>query len=132
MKFLIPIVLSCTDYGAHASHRRNVINYIPDPRGTKTPVQRRISLDYVWLISRSAFLLLVCLASPAAWHSTSIFFSLLTNSQARAIRKSDCPCRYITWEGKCESTSKNKLNLGRSITYFNTSDLFAHTSVTWC
>ena len=28
-----------------------VIYYIPDPRGTKTPIQQRISLDYVWPIS---------------------------------------------------------------------------------
>ena len=50
LQFLIPIVLSCTAYGAHASLRSNMIDYIPDPRGTKTPVQQRNSLDYVWPI----------------------------------------------------------------------------------
>ena len=63
-------------YGAHALLRRNVIDYIPDPRGAKTPVQRRISSDYAWPISLSAFLLLVRLASLAG---TRHGFSLIAN-----------------------------------------------------
>ena len=42
-----------------------MIDYIPDPTATKTPVERRISLDSVLPIPRPAFLFLVSLASLA-------------------------------------------------------------------
>ena len=41
-----------------------MIDCIPDPMATKTAVYWRISLDFVLLIPRPAFLLLVSLASP--------------------------------------------------------------------
>ena len=64
--------------------------------------------------------------SKPSWNTTSICSPLPTNSQAKAMRWTDCPSRNITWEGKRGSTIKNEFKLGGDITYSNTPNIFAN------